>query len=58
MSENTPDQKDIPPIVKKSLWENLVDAIKGTEADYTKISIRKAIFLLALPNTTSLFARD
>jgi len=49
MSENKPTNRDIPPIVKKSLWENLVDAVKGTEADYTKISIRKAIFLLAIP---------
>jgi putative MATE family efflux protein len=49
MSENTSQQSEIPPIVKKSLWENLVDAIKGTEADYTQISIRKAIFLLAIP---------
>ena len=49
MSENISQQSEIPPIVKKSLWENLVDAIKGTEADYTQISIRKAIFLLAIP---------
>ncbi|MFN3195554.1 MAG: MATE family efflux transporter [Chlorobiota bacterium] len=49
MSENNSNQSDIPPIVKKSLWQNLVDAIKGTEADYTQISIRKAIFLLAIP---------
>ena len=49
MSENTSQQSEIPPIVNKSLWENLVDAIKGTEADYTQISIRKAIFLLAIP---------
>lgn len=37
------------PLKKKSFWENLKDAIKGTEADYTTISIRKAIFLLAIP---------
>lgn len=49
MSENISQQSEVPPIVKKSLWENLVDAIKGTEADYTQISIRKAIFLLAIP---------
>jgi MATE family, multidrug efflux pump len=41
--------ESLPPIVKKSFWENLKDAIKGTEADYTTISIRKAIFLLAIP---------
>ena len=37
------------PLKRKSFWENLKDAIKGTEADYTTISIRKAIFLLAIP---------
>lgn len=41
--------ESLSPIVKKSFWENLKDAIKGTEADYTTISIRKAIFLLAIP---------
>ncbi len=49
MPKNTPKLKEISPIAKKSLWANLVDAIKGTEADYTQISIRKAIFLLAIP---------
>lgn len=37
------------PLLRKSMWQNLLDAIKGTEADYTTISIRKAIFLLAIP---------
>lgn len=32
-----------------SLWQELKDAIRGTEADYTKIGLRKAIFLLAVP---------
>lgn len=32
-----------------SLWNSLKEAIRGTEADYTKIGIRKAIFLLAIP---------
>lgn len=32
-----------------SLWKSLKEAIRGTEADYTKIGIRKAIFLLAIP---------
>lgn len=31
------------------LWHELKNAIRGTEADYTQISIRKAIFLLAVP---------
>ncbi|MTI20900.1 MATE family efflux transporter [Fulvivirga sp. RKSG066] len=34
---------------RQSLWRALKDAIKGTEADYTKIDLRKAIFLLAVP---------
>lgn len=32
-----------------SIWEDLKNAIRGTEADYTQISIGKAIFLLAVP---------
>ena len=32
-----------------TLWQELKGAIKGTEADYTKIGVKKAIFLLAVP---------
>lgn len=32
-----------------SLWQELKDAIRGSEADYTQIKIDKAIFLLAVP---------
>ncbi|MEO6695722.1 MAG: MATE family efflux transporter [Ignavibacteria bacterium] len=32
-----------------SFWTTLKDAIRGTDADYTKIPIKKAIFLLAVP---------
>ncbi len=32
-----------------SIWQQLKDAIRGSEADYTKIGIGKAIFLLAVP---------
>lgn len=32
-----------------SLWSELKDAIRGSEADYTEIKIGKAIFLLAVP---------
>lgn len=32
-----------------SLWQELKDAIRGTEADYTQIGLGKAIFLLAVP---------
>jgi putative MATE family efflux protein len=31
------------------LWQELKDAIRGSEADYTEIKIGKAIFLLAVP---------
>ena len=32
-----------------SIWKDLKKAIRGTEADYTQISIGKAVFLLAVP---------
>src|SRR6187455_422388 len=32
-----------------SNWQALKDAIRGTEADYTKIDLKRAIFLLAVP---------
>jgi putative MATE family efflux protein len=34
---------------KRSIWKELKNAIRGTEADYTKITIKKAVFLLAVP---------
>ena len=34
---------------KLSLWQELKNAIRGTEADYTKIDLRRAIFLLGVP---------
>ena len=34
---------------KNSLWRELKNAIRGSEADYTEIKIGKAIFLLAVP---------
>jgi putative MATE family efflux protein len=37
------------PVVRRSIWKELKDAMRGTEADYTQISLRKAIFLLAVP---------
>ena len=37
-------------MVKRSnLWASLVQAIKGVEEDYTQISLKRAIFLLAVP---------
>ncbi|WP_373519245.1 MATE family efflux transporter [Pricia sp.] len=34
---------------KRNIWRALKDAVRGTEADYTKIDLKKAIFLLAVP---------
>jgi MATE family, multidrug efflux pump len=34
---------------RPSLWAELRDAIRGTGADYTKIPLRRAVFLLAVP---------
>lgn len=31
------------------IWKELKDAIRGTDADYTRIDLKKAIFLLAVP---------
>lgn len=36
-------------VAKQSIWKSLLDAIRGTDADYTKIDLKKAIFLLAVP---------
>lgn len=33
----------------RRIWQALISAIKGTEADYTKVSLNRAIFLLAVP---------
>ena len=33
----------------QSLWASLRDAIRGTDADYTRIPLRRAVFLLAVP---------
>ncbi len=33
----------------QSLWAGLRDAIRGTNADYTRIPLRRAVFLLAVP---------
>lgn len=34
---------------RPSIWQELKNAIRGTEADYTKVSLNRAIFLLAVP---------
>jgi putative MATE family efflux protein len=33
----------------RPLWSDLRDAVRGTGADYTKIPMRRAVFLLAVP---------
>ncbi|HLF63134.1 MAG TPA: MATE family efflux transporter [Saprospiraceae bacterium] len=43
---HSPDQLPQP---GSSIWQELKNAIRGTEADYTQISLKKAIFLLAVP---------
>lgn len=40
---------ELPPQPSQSVWQALKDAIRGTEADYTHIDLKKAIFLLAVP---------
>ncbi|MEJ1096729.1 MULTISPECIES: MATE family efflux transporter [unclassified Pseudoxanthomonas] len=37
------------PVANQSMWAELRDAIRGTGADYTKIPMRRAVFLLAVP---------
>lgn len=47
MTENTTNPTAR--LSRASLWEGLKEALRGTDADYTKISMRKSIFLLAVP---------
>ncbi|MFC3197950.1 MATE family efflux transporter [Parapedobacter deserti] len=47
--QTTSTAAQLPNPPKQSLWAALKDAIRGTEADYTKIPLRKAIFLLSVP---------
>jgi putative MATE family efflux protein len=39
----------VPIAQDRSLWRELGDAIRGTGADYTKIPLRRAVLLLAVP---------
>src|SRR5918993_227638 len=48
-TEAQPALKEPNSMSRASLWRELKNAIRGSEADYTKISIRKAVFLLAVP---------
>jgi len=38
-----------PPVAPQSMWRELLDAIRGSEADFTRISMNRAILLLAVP---------
>ncbi|WP_374674865.1 MATE family efflux transporter [Ideonella sp.] len=38
-----------PPPARSSLWRDVRDAMRGTGADYTRIPLRRAVFLLAVP---------
>lgn len=48
MTSSSPETIAAPP-PPPSLWSGLKRAIRGTEADYTQIPLRRAIFLLAVP---------
>ena len=49
-TENTQMSGELaPPLPPQSNWEALKEAIRGSEADYTQIGLRRAIFLLAVP---------
>lgn len=43
------DSTTLPPPPDPSLWAALKEALRGSEADYTRIPLRRAIFLLAVP---------
>ena len=43
-----PDAPAVDP-ASQSLWASLRDAVRGTSADYTRIPLRRAVFLLAVP---------
>jgi hypothetical protein len=49
MQIEMPVDSQIPQSSAQSLWQELKNALRGTEADYTQISIGKAVFLLAVP---------
>lgn len=49
MTEPTPTLALSEPPARHSLWADVKEALRGTEADYTTIGMRRAIFLLAVP---------
>jgi len=46
---NQNDLKTVVPLETMGFWASLKLALQGSEADYTKISLNRAIFLLAIP---------
>jgi putative MATE family efflux protein len=44
-----PTQAVMPDEGPRTTWQELKEAVRGTEADYTKIPLRRAVFLLAVP---------
>jgi len=44
-----PIDRQASPSSARSIWDELKNAIRGTEADYTQIGIGKAVLLLAVP---------
>ncbi len=49
VTDPSPQRRPSPPDNRRSVWTELRDAIRGTNADYTKIPLRRAVFLLAVP---------
>ena len=48
-NHSTPAITESPTVQKVSMWQQLKNAVAGTEEDYTRIPIKKAIFLLSVP---------
>jgi len=48
-NETISTETEAPSQGRQSIWQELKNAIRGTEADYTQIGIRRAVFLLAIP---------
>ena len=46
---SAPENPPAPPPPPDSVWKGLKDALRGTEADYTRIDLRRAILLLSVP---------
>ncbi len=49
MSDETHTRDTKLSVTNDSMWQQFKDALTGIEADYTKIDLKKAVFLLAVP---------